>query len=233
MSANTIAGMHREKAPDTYFSNTNQNLVDHFPDKPGRILDIGCAEGRLGEAIIAQKHPEHYTGIEVVPDVADSAKTRLHEVLTGEAEHWLPTLPDHSYDWIILADSLEHTIDPWGVMKQVNRLLKPGGQLLVSIPNVRNLGVIQDLMVGGKWTYRPFGIMDQGHLRFFTRSSILKLLIDEGFSIRQCYSNPRNRWKKFFGKFMSRVMSLLILQPGAYEEFITVQWIIIAEKIRR
>lgn len=194
-------------------------------------MDIGCAAGTLGARVIQQKGAAIYEGIEVVPQVADEAKKYLTKVYVGQAEDWLPKLPSDSYDWVILADSLEHTVDPWGVLTEVHRVLNDKGHVLISIPNVRNLGVITELLVKGTWKYRDFGIMDQGHLRFFTKKSIVEMLEQKGFQVRILYSDPRNRWRKFRGRFISRLISLAMFQPKTFEELITVQWIIKAERI--
>jgi hypothetical protein len=96
---------------------------------------------------------------------------------------------------------------------------------------VRNLNVIIDLLLRGRWTYKPWGIMDQGHLRFFTRTSLLEMVAGYRFQIISCTSNPRNRWKRLPGKTVSRLLSWLIGRPSAFEEFITVQWIVHAKKL--
>jgi SAM-dependent methyltransferase len=230
VSQESIVRLHEVKHFDEYFSSVNQAIAEKISSHPGRILDIGCAEGSLGEQVMREKQPQAYDGIEILPAVAAIAEKKLTQVYVGQAEHIVTSLPDSHYDWIIMADSLEHMVDPWEMTHQVTRLLKPGGHLLVSIPNVRNLNVIVDLLLRGRWTYKPWGIMDQGHLRFYTRLSILDHLHQYHYHILSCTSNPRNRWKKFPGKFASRVLSLLIGRPTAYEEFITVQWIIDAQK---
>ncbi|MBE0651809.1 MAG: class I SAM-dependent methyltransferase [Bacteroidales bacterium] len=227
----SIKEIHNKKISDSYFSFYNKEIVNLLPENPGVILDIGCATGTLGARIIEQKKPIQYDGIEIVQHIAYEAKKYLNKVYVGEAEEWLPKLPSKSYNWIILADSLEHTVNPWNVLAEVYRILDDKGKVLISIPNVRNLGVITDLLVKGIWKYRDFGIMDQGHLRFFTKKSIVEMLEQSGFSVKTLYSDPRNRWKKFPGRFFSRIISLAIFQPKAYEELITVQWVIKAEKI--
>jgi len=116
-----------------------------------------------------------------------------------------------------MADSLEHTVDPWDILRQVNRILKKDGHVLVSVPNVRNLGVVTDLLVKGTWDYKDMGILDRGHLRFFTKRNILHIL---------------REWKKFRGRFISRCLSLFIGRPSDYEEFITVQWRVVAKKVK-
>jgi len=230
VSLDAIVRLHQVKQFDEYFSTSNQAVAEKIPQHPGRILDIGCAEGALAEQVMREKQPEAYDGIEVLAHVAEKAKTILTRVYVGSAEQIVPELTSQSYDWVIMADSLEHMVDPWEMLRQVTRLLKPGGRLMLSIPNVRNLNVIIDLFLRGRWTYKPWGIMDQGHLRFFTRSSLQDLLTEQNYQIISCTSNPRNRWKRLPGKAAARVLSWLIGRPSAYEEFITVQWIVEAKK---
>lgn len=230
MEADPILRIHAEKEDDSYFNLTNADLVALIPEHPGCILDVGCAAGRLGEDIIKAKHPDSYVGIELVPAIAQQARQRLTEVIEGNAEQILPTIDAETFDWVIMADILEHTIDPWRFMLEIRRILRPGGKLLVSIPNVRNLGVIFDLVCRGRWTYQPFGIMDRGHLRFFTRRTIHELLMQNHFEVEYCCSNRRNRWKRWRGKTIARILAFLLFQPSSYEEFITVQWLIVARK---
>lgn len=231
MSDKALVRIHADKQFADYFSTINQAVAEKIPLHPGRLLDIGCAEGGLGEQIIREKQPQAYEGIELLPSVAEKAKAHLSHVYVGQAEQIVVDLPSASYDWIIMADSLEHMVDPWEMMEQVKRLLKTDGRLLLSLPNVRNLNVMLDLLLRGRWAYRPWGILDQGHLRFFTRSSLQDLLTGCGYRIISCTSNPRNRWKKIPGRLVSRLLSWLIGQPSAYEEFITVQWIVEAKKL--
>ncbi len=228
----SIEKIHENKATEGYFATINSDLVSQIPYQPGKILDVGCATGNLGQEVIDKKHPEIYEGIEVVPSIAKIAKKYLSKVYVGQAEEWLSKLKTGYYDWVILADSLEHTVDPWSILKEVNRILKEDGHIIVSLPNVRNLGVITEVLVKGTWNYKEMGILDKGHLRFFTRKNILKMLSDYGFETELIYSNPRNKWKKMKGRFIARVISLAIGKPLEYEEFITVQWRIVAKKIK-
>lgn len=226
----SIENIHQKKIASGYFQLKNQEIIGILPENPGGILDIGCASGALGAHVIETKKPDFYDGIEVVPEVAEEAKKNLSKVYTGEVESWLPKLPHDHYDWVIMSEVLEHTVDPWSVLSEVYRVLKKEGKVLITIPNVRNLGVIKELLVDGNWKYLDSGILDQGHLRFFTRRSIIEMLKQQGFEVKMMYSNPVNRWKKLRGRFIARIISFAVGHPSAYHEFITVQWIIMAKK---
>jgi ubiquinone/menaquinone biosynthesis C-methylase UbiE len=100
--------------------------------------------------------------------VAKKAKRKLTDVYIGQADTILPTIGDLTYDWIIMADSFEHLVNPWKTMNEITRILKPSGHLALSITNVRNINIIMDLFFRGRWNYAPAGILDRGHVRFFT-----------------------------------------------------------------
>ncbi len=79
------------------------------------------------------------------------------------------------YDCIVCADVLEHLKTPERVLTQCKELLKPGGRLIVSVPNAGYCGLVAELMQG-EFRYRREGILDNTHLRFFTRKSLAPVL---------------------------------------------------------
>jgi len=83
-------------------------------------------------------------------------------------------------DLILCLDVLEHLRDPWRVAQYLNTLLRPGGSLIVSIPNIRNRHVLLPLVMRGAWEYTDSGILDRTHLRFFTRKSAIELVASTG-----------------------------------------------------
>jgi ubiquinone/menaquinone biosynthesis C-methylase UbiE len=230
MTHDSFEQLYNDKTREFYFSIVNAEIVRLIPESPGRILDVGCADGSLAEMIRLNKKPDAIVGIELLKSVAAKAEGKLDEVRVGDAEALLPEIPDSSFDWVILADSLEHMVDPWKTMAEVKRILKPAGRLALSVPNVRNLNVILSLLFRGLWNYDRSGILDKGHLRFFTKSSVQALLHEQGFQILRCFSNPKTRWKKPKGKTAARLVSWMIGKPSAYEELITFQWIVEAQK---
>ena len=79
------------------------------------------------------------------------------------------------FDVVLAGDVLEHLVNPERVLRRAARLLVPGGRVVVSLPNVAHADVRMAL-VQGRWDYRPWGLMDRTHLRFFTRVSIEAML---------------------------------------------------------
>jgi SAM-dependent methyltransferase len=88
------------------------------------------------------------------------------------------------FDVAVCGDILEHLKEPRRVIDQIYQWLKPGGLIVCSVPNVRYWRVWQDVIFRGEWKYTTEGIMDQTHLRFFTRRSFRRMLTDASFVIQ-------------------------------------------------
>jgi hypothetical protein len=93
------------------------------------------------------------------------------------------------FDCIICADVLEHLREPEKVLRRIREWLRPEGCLVTSIPNVRNHTVIRSLLAGN-WTYESAGLLDEDHVRFFTRREIEKMLFQTGFEIQEMQMTP-------------------------------------------
>ena len=92
-----------------------------------------------------------------------------------------PDLPFEagSYDLVVLADVLEHLADPVAALRRASGWSKPGGAILVSVPNVAHWRARLTL-ARGRWPAEDSGTFDSSHLRWFTRASLAALLADAG-----------------------------------------------------
>jgi SAM-dependent methyltransferase len=146
-----------------------------------RVLDVGCAAGAMGAAMLSAGAAE-VAGIEVHPPAAALARGRLTAVFGYDLEA-MPALPypDGYFDVITLADVLEHLSDPAAALRHLRRWLADDGRIVCSLPNVRHESVLLPLLLQGRWDYADAGILDRTHLRFFTLESMLQLLRDAGF----------------------------------------------------
>ena len=143
--------------------------------RPSRVLDLGCGPGVLGERLTTEKSCV-VDGIEANPAAAALAAKRLHRVVVADLED--EALAGHlgaeRYDFIVCADVLEHLRRPETVLTQLTALLRPEGRVLLSIPNVGYTGLVGALL-NGDFRYRSEGLLDETHLRFFTRASLVRL----------------------------------------------------------
>jgi SAM-dependent methyltransferase len=88
------------------------------------------------------------------------------------------------FDVVVCADILEHLPSPEELLAAIHKWLKPGGVLLVSLPNVANITVRLSLLLG-RFSYAERGILDRTHLRFFTKRTARALLEDAGFRVNR------------------------------------------------
>lgn len=100
----------------------------------------------------------------------------------GNVEKYKWFNQDIKFDYIVAADLLEHLYEPWNVLKKAVYMLKDGGSILISVPNIANNALVLDLF-NGKFEYRPLGLLDNTHIRFFTRSSLKKIVEEAGLMI--------------------------------------------------
>jgi 2-polyprenyl-3-methyl-5-hydroxy-6-metoxy-1,4-benzoquinol methylase len=204
--------------PDNYYKANRQDIADLLPPAARRVLEIGCGEGRLGQLLRTRGH--YVAGFELVPEIAEKARQNLDEVYCGDIEQTQLALSPESFDALIFADILEHLVDPWKTLKNLARLLRPGGLTIASIPNVQNHRIVRDLL-RGKWQYTDSGLMDRGHLRFFTYRQIVALYDGAGLDVidhRSLYSRNLRR----------RI--LLALTFGKIEPFLARQYLVVGRK---
>jgi trans-aconitate methyltransferase len=166
-----------------YYDHARDDLLDLFPHPPRRLLDVGCGSGATGAAAKVRWPQVETVGIEIVPEAAVRAVARLDRVVNGSAETLdLTAAGITNIDAVVLADVLEHLIDPWSFLKRLRGSLAPGAAVVASIPNIANLWVL-DQLATGRFEYTPDGLLDKTHLRFFTRQSIGELFAGAGYRI--------------------------------------------------
>lgn len=174
-----------------YLHQPRVDLLDMVQQPPGVLLDIGCNTGATGE-LARQRYPGvRLIGLELNPAAAAVA-ARHYDVLIRErieAVDWgAYGVQPGSLDLVVLADVLEHFHDPWSVLENLKPLLSADAQLLVSLPNVRNLCVLNRL-AKGYWSYEQAGLLDVTHIRFFTLHEMRRMFAECGYQIVEMRAN--------------------------------------------
>jgi SAM-dependent methyltransferase len=172
--------MFPQPQPEHYHDGFNERLLGAVPSAAARILEVGCARGRLGHELKRQDHRRHVAGVELDPDAAKVAGERLDKVFVLDVQAETPPVEPGSLDCIIFGDVLEHLVDPEDVLRRYRELLAPDGLALVSVPNIQHFSIVKSLL-RGDFMYQPSGLLDSTHLRFFTYMSFAKLMLDAGF----------------------------------------------------
>jgi 2-polyprenyl-3-methyl-5-hydroxy-6-metoxy-1,4-benzoquinol methylase len=169
-----------------YFEDVNWGLLRLWGDRKGNdVLDVGCGFATTSQHI--EKLGNRVTGIESSADAVAVARTRISEVIHGDLQNH--TLAGRRFDVIIFADVLEHLAWPIGVLRAYLDLLKDGGSVIVSLPNVGLWSVRLNLLLG-RFRYEETGVLDRTHLRFFTRRSAREMLESTGLEVIRRTYNP-------------------------------------------
>lgn len=192
------------------------------------VLDIGCSTGELGQAI-KEKTGATVIGVDTSVEMAAVAKEKNDKVIIGniEDQKTLEQIENKKFDVIILADVLEHLINPWQTLKKLTNFLSPSGVVIASIPNVGHLDTLYNLLINNYWPYRDRGIHDRTHMRFFTLKNIGELFKEAGLKIEKINVNYRiietphfiNKYAKYFAL------------PGL-RNLLAFQYLIVARKIK-
>jgi SAM-dependent methyltransferase len=137
-----------------------RDVTRHFPPN-ARLLDVGCGGAWLGD------HFNDYTGIDVSPEAVEAARSRGHQVLLVNGDEPLP-FEEASFDGVVLKDVLEHVKEPVALVRDVRRVLRPGGTVFASSPDAQ------------RWVWD-----DYTHRRPFTRRGFRLLFEDQGLDVQR------------------------------------------------
>lgn len=149
------------------------------------VLDVGCASGYLGELLM--KEGNILYGIDGNKEAIETARKKYKGVA------WLDLNDTNSdqleslfngviFDVIVFADVLEHLLDPESSLRNLGKLLKPGGKVIVSLPNVALWRVRLNLLFG-QFDYTDYGVLDRTHLHLYTFKTGKALIRNSGFQV--------------------------------------------------
>ncbi len=159
----------------------NQEVLRQLGPIGGRLLDVGCGTGGWGPRLRAAGAAEL---VALDPSEAAIAQAREHYdaavIGTIEATQ-LADLGDRPFDVLIVADVLEHLINPWQALRILRGWAAPEAQLAVSVPNLRFYRLLGNLVFRGEFEYEPYGVRDWTHLRWFTHRSLARMLQNAGW----------------------------------------------------
>lgn len=146
------------------------------------ILDIGCANGDLLKKIKKTQPTAEIFGTDVCEEAIIFCKKCFPEVANNFSVQNIDqglNFNNNSFDAVVMIATLEHVLDPLFAFKEIKRILKPGGILILEVPNIAFIKYRLDLLFGIRprtsWGYG----WDGGHLNYFTRKDLRKALLNE------------------------------------------------------
>ena len=172
-----------------------QKAINLLPDlSKQKIIELGSGQGEL--ARIIKPLAKEITCVDDSPIYIRNLKGRGFKVIQADLNQRLP-FQTSQFDGVVSLEVIEHLSNAGEFLKEINRILKPKGWLVISTPNI------------AWWGYRLFALIGQPpkkegyHLRFFTHCTFSKYLATAGFKIVKTASFSTiplvNRWLIFLG----------------------------------
>lgn len=161
------------------------------------VLDVGAGNGVLARLLAFQMRDCIIDGVEPDPVAQQVARSHYRSLYLGTVDEFISVRRDSDsglYNFIVMADVLEHIANPMPTLIQLKQLLAPNGKLVISTPNVAFASVRLALM-NGQFDYVDSGILERTHLRFYTLKSLRKLFDAVGLhphSQFNCLRDPRH-----------------------------------------
>jgi len=158
-----------------------------------KILDIGCYDGSLGKLLINNNNEVY--GIEINKESAKLAKKRGLRVKVQDATETLGFKNDF-FDIVVAGEIIEHILDTDFFINEIKRVLKPGGQLVLTTPNMASFGR-RILLLLGKNPHMEASLgfppeARAGHIRFFTKGLLIRYLQHKKFKVLKFTSDVVN-----------------------------------------
>jgi 2-polyprenyl-3-methyl-5-hydroxy-6-metoxy-1,4-benzoquinol methylase len=162
--------------------NMSQTLIIDMVGGNKRVLEVGCAAGAVSQAL--RERGCRVVGVEIDAELASSAKEYCEEVILGDAEELdlESIIGDRTFDVAIFGDVLEHLKDPLRMLSRTRAWLDTEGYVVASLPNIAH-GAVRLSMLQGRFQYTAEGLLDETHLRFFTRDTIREVFHEAGFAL--------------------------------------------------
>lgn len=133
----------------------------HFSRLEGSILDLGCSTGNF-----IQHDPERIVGLDIDPDALNVARARGFDCLRGDVTDGMP-FPANCFRAVNCDSVLEHVDEPLHLLREIRRVLAPGGTLVVITPNI--------------YRVRHRFWRDYTHVHPFCAESLRRIAYDAGF----------------------------------------------------
>ena len=165
----------------SYYHIVRREIEPLLPKDPIRILEVGAGAGATLKWLKTLYPNAETTAVELNPALADELKQNCNFPIIGSIDRVYSQL--ETYDLILLLDVLEHLPDSTLTLKELAKLLIPGGHVIVSVPNIAHLSVSLPLLLRRRFYYHDAGILDRTHLRFFVEATAIKLLNDANFVV--------------------------------------------------
>lgn len=161
--------------------NTSWSLAYDFINEGDKVLEVGSGNGNFAKALVDNKNCDLVC---IEPDAGDAklAQKQIKRVINKTIEKSIEDLKGEKFDKIVFLDVLEHLLNPVEVLESLNKILKPKGKIVFSLPNMGHTSV-RIMIMSGEYVYGDTGILDKTHLYFYTDTQINKIFNEAGYFV--------------------------------------------------
>jgi 2-polyprenyl-3-methyl-5-hydroxy-6-metoxy-1,4-benzoquinol methylase len=167
------------------------NRISYLIPENSKVLDIGAGNGLLALVLLETHSKIIIDGIEPNPYASSLAKKNYRNFYCGFAQNFKEIILQENYDFIIMADVIEHIDDPLGFLLDLCSDLSGKTKIILSIPNVA-FGAVRISLLNGEFNYVGSGILEKTHVRFFTLNTVEMLISNLNMNLEKLYFLQRN-----------------------------------------
>jgi len=178
-----------------------EGILELLGDSNGKtILDIGCGQGVLGGILKDQYDSVEVHGLDISEEAIDKANDTLNEVSVFDLEkinQWPVFVKKSSYDAIVISEVLEHLFFPEKLLHQIKEITRSDTNVIITVPNILFWKNRLRILLGS-FEYEKSGLMDRGHIHFFSWNSLREMVEEAGYEIIDTAHHTPTRGTKMF-----------------------------------
>lgn len=205
-------------APDTFDGYERNQALPQMFSRGDYVLDVACGDGAVGEYLIKHSGAK-VDGIDISPQAVTVARKRGVNARVFDLDKKLP-FKDKTFDVVFWGDNIEHLFKPEFVLKEITRVLKTDGRLILSCPNM------------GYWRYRLYYLFhgrlpdtewsgsppwSWGHIRFFNYNLLKDFLATEDFVIKRTFGISRRKSDVFLRKLSPELFGMIFVIEALHD----------------
>jgi 2-polyprenyl-3-methyl-5-hydroxy-6-metoxy-1,4-benzoquinol methylase len=154
-----------------YLDQFRDDIYRMVPPDGSIIGVVGCGTAKTESRLVEEGREVH--GVDVSVEAIEVAGQRLTSARVIGADDYSP-FEVNTLDGLILADVIEHIPMAWMALQSYSQMVRPGGWIVISVPNMRYLEALSTFVIGGDWPELPMGLFDRTHIQVMTHKRLIR-----------------------------------------------------------
>lgn len=180
------------------------SLINADKDKDMNILQVGCSRGTTLLRIKYLFPNTQIFGLEGNRNLYEITSNTV-SLSSKDIEDFPLDFNENFFDYILLGDYITYSKNPWNILKELKKYLKPDGYIITTVPNAIHYSVIRDLLKGS-FLYMQNNYINNLHSKFFTYNDIIKIAEECGYKapyVLYWYNNRNDEDENFLNALCS------------------------------